>query len=47
MNKWEIGYYSEKIEGAILKLPAGLLAKYLHLTDLIEEFGPNLGMPHT
>lgn len=28
-------------------MPAGILARYLHLTDLIIEFGPNLGMPHT
>ena len=44
---WSIGYYSERIQQAILKLPPGLLARYLHLTDLMLEFGPNLGMPHT
>ncbi|MHC4873273.1 MAG: type II toxin-antitoxin system RelE/ParE family toxin [Planctomycetota bacterium] len=47
MPKWTIEYFNEKVEKAILKLPSGLLARYLHLTDLIEEFGPNLGMPHT
>ena len=47
MNTWQIEYYSEKVENAILQFPSGLLARYLHLTDLIEEFGPNLGMPHT
>ena len=47
MNNWKIEYYSNKIENNILKLPTGLLARYLHLADLIEEFGPNLGMPHT
>ena len=47
MNNWKIEYYSDKIEKNILKLPAGLLARYLHLADLIEEFGPSLGMPHT
>ena len=31
----------------ILQLPAGLLARYLRLTDLMQTFGPNLGMPHT
>lgn len=31
----------------ILPLPAGLLARYLHLTDLMIEYGSNLGMPHT
>ncbi len=44
---WYIEYFNEKVEKAILKMPAGILARYLHLTDLMIEFGPNLGMPHT
>jgi len=44
---WSIEYYSSKLEKEILGLPAGLLARYLHLTDLMLEFGSNLGMPHT
>ncbi|WP_299408282.1 type II toxin-antitoxin system RelE/ParE family toxin [Acaryochloris sp. IP29b_bin.148] len=44
---WNIQYYSEAIESEVLALPAGLLARYLRLTDLMLEFGPNLGMPHT
>ncbi len=44
---WNIEYYSPKLEKEILKLPSGLLARYLHLTNLILEFGSNLGMPHT
>ena len=44
---WQINYYNDKVEKAILKMPAGILARYLHLTDLMLEFGPNLGMPHT
>ena len=44
---WNIEYYSQKLENEILGLPDGLLARYLHLTDLMIEFGSNLGMPHT
>lgn len=44
---WSIQYYSEAIESEVLALPSGLLARYLRLTDLMLEFGPNLGMPHT
>ena len=44
---WSIEYYSEAVEQFILQLPPGLLARYLRLTDLMLEFGPNLGMPHT
>ena len=35
------------MEQAVLKLPPGLLARYLRLTELLLEFGPNLGLPHT
>jgi phage-related protein len=44
---WSIGYYNQTVEQAVLRLPPGLLARYLRLTDLMLEFGPNLGMPHT
>jgi len=30
-----------------LNLPDGLLSRYFRLADLMLEFGPNLGMPHT
>jgi phage-related protein len=42
-----IQYYSEALESDMLELPTGLLARYLRLADLMLEFGPNLGMPHT
>lgn len=45
--KWHIKYYNQKLEEEILNLPDGLLARYLRLTDLMCEFGANLGMPHT
>jgi len=44
---WSIEYYNPKLEKEVLKLPDGLLARYFHLTDLMLEFGSNLGMPHT
>lgn len=44
---WIIEYDSEQVEEEILKLPPGLLARYLRLTDLLLEFGANLGMLHT
>jgi len=44
---WSLEYCSPKLEKEVLGLPDGLLARYLHLTDLMLEFGPNLGMPHT
>ncbi len=44
---WGIEYYNQTVEQAVLRIPSGLLARYLRLTDLMIEFGPNLGMPHT
>ncbi len=44
---WSIEYYNQKLEKEILDLPNGLLARYIHLTDLMLEFGSNLGMPHS
>jgi phage-related protein len=44
---WEIRYYDERLQLAVLALPTGLLARYLHCTDRMMEFGPDLGMPHT
>jgi phage-related protein len=44
---WDITYHDEKLQEAVLALPAGLLARYLHLTDRMLQYGPDLGMPHT
>jgi phage-related protein len=44
---WKIEYAYEDVEEFVLKLPIGISAKYFHLTELMIEFGPKLGMPHT
>ena len=44
---WSIEYYSTAVEQTILRLPPGILARYVRLTDLMLEFGSALGMPHT
>lgn len=44
---WSIHYHTEAVESFVLGLPPGLLARYLRLTDMMLEFGANLGMPHT
>ena len=45
--RWTITFYSEKVEAETLALPPSILANFLRITELIEEFGPNLGRPHT
>lgn len=44
---WSIEFYSDKVENQTLALPAGILANLLHILELVEEFGPSLGRPHT
>ena len=44
---WKIEYFSDTVQREILALPSGLLARYIHLTDRMIGFGPNLGAPHT
>ncbi len=45
--KWIITYYNEQVEHSILDWPTKIKAKYLFITHLIEEHGPNLGEPYT
>lgn len=44
---WTISFYSEKVKAEALALPPGILATLLRTLELIKEFGPSLGRPHT
>jgi len=44
---WEIDYYSEAVRLEIETFPVGIRASYVRLTELIEEFGLDLRMPHS
>ncbi|VAX05963.1 Toxin HigB [hydrothermal vent metagenome] len=44
---WNIIYYSETLQEEIIALPAGIQARYIHLTRRMRIHGVNLGMPHT
>lgn len=44
---WKITFYNERVEEQTLRFPSGILAHLLHVLDLVEEFGPDLGKPHT
>ena len=44
---WTVTFYSEKVENQTLELPAGILVNPLHTIELVEEFGPSIGRPHT
>lgn len=44
---WGIVYYSERVREAVLALPAGMLADYRRLLDLLQTHGAVLRMPHS
>lgn len=44
---WVFDYYSEEVRLAVEKLPVGIRASYARLTELMEEFGMVLRMPHS
>lgn len=46
-SAWKISFYDDKVEQETLHLPAGILANFLRIVELIEQFGPTIGRPHT
>ncbi len=44
---WQIMYYSEALQEALLASPPGIQARYIHITQRMLSVGPDLGMPHT
>ena len=46
--QWTVEYYGKMVEYFIFdELPDGLLARYIHLSKRMLEYGPNLKEPHT
>ena len=44
---WKITFFNPKVKEETLKFPDGILADLLHILDIIEEFGPDVGKPYT
>ena len=44
--KWQITFYNEKVEQITLNFPPGILANFLHIAEMIEEFGISIGKPY-
>jgi len=42
---WRITFFDGKVRNQTMGLPEGILANFLHITSMIEEFGPALGKP--
>lgn len=47
VQNWTVIYYNERVKRDVFALPAGILADYLRLLELMQEFGADLRMPHS
>ena len=43
---WKITFYSERVERQTLNFPTDILANFIHIAEMIEALGPNIGKPY-
>ena len=44
---YSVEYFHSRVRDEIESWPVGILADYARLAELLMEFGPDLGMPHS
>ncbi|VWC65176.1 type II toxin-antitoxin system RelE/ParE family toxin [Burkholderia lata] len=47
INSYEIRFFNERVAEGVAALPKTLVARFFALVDRMEQYGPNLGEPHT
>ena len=47
MAAWDLSFYSPKVATTVERWPVGILASFTRIARLMQEHGPDLGMPHT
>jgi phage-related protein len=45
--RWTVVFFDVHVEAALLELQPSFIARFIRYAERMEEFGPNLGMPHT
>ena len=45
--EWRVTFYNARVKKETLSFPPGILANLVHILNMIEELGPNLGKPYT
>ena len=45
--RWTVKFFDSRVEVALLKMQASFVARFIRYAERMEEFGPDLGMPHT
>jgi|SRR5579871_4971473 len=43
---WQIDFFNKQVLEDAENMPPGIKAKFIKISELIEEFGPEIGMPH-
>ena len=44
---WQLSFYSAKVAAQVEAWPDGVLASFSRIAEMMQEYGPDLGMPHT
>ena len=44
---WRVTFFNGRVERETLAFPPGILANLLHIMEMMESMGPNLGKPYT
>ncbi len=44
--QYKVFFINRKVKNDTLKFPKGILANFIHITEMIEEFGLSLGKPY-
>tara|TARA_R110002110_G_scaffold390102_1_gene602933 strand:- start:444 stop:779 length:336 start_codon:yes stop_codon:yes gene_type:complete len=47
MSKWKVTFLNDSVLAGLAKWPKKLKARFVRITELVEQFGPSdVGMPH-
>ncbi len=44
---WKVEFFNKKVKEDTLAFPKSILANFLHIVEMIQELGPDLGLPFT
>ena len=44
---WRVTFLNDRVKKETLAFPEGILADFLRIVEMIEDFGPALGEPYT
>lgn len=44
---WKVTFFNQKVSNETFSFPKGILADFLHIIEMLEQYGPSIGMPYT